>query len=100
MTHAFSLKHSGMMRHFLKGNLEPLSVMFGMQLDIFGQVVKAHVFPGFHLFVVDIGLVIALSNPDMVKFVLGKAFSDGCFIYKGVNFAHLAAHAHFFHKAA
>ena len=45
MTHAFSLKHSGMMRHFLKSDLEPLGVMLGMGFDVVFQVIEAHVFP-------------------------------------------------------
>ena len=76
------LKNSSVACHFLKGDLEPFGVMFGIQLDVFLQVGDGHVFPRGDFFGIDAGDVVALANPYMVEFVLGETLPEGALYIK------------------
>ena len=81
---------------FVKRDLKPFGVLFRMNIHVGGDVVKAHVFPCFHLVGVDDWGSVALAEPHVVEFVFGEAEADGSLIYKGEDFVHVASHTQFF----
>ena len=88
------------MCHLVEGNLEPRCVMLRVGTYVALQVVEVHIFPGSYFVGVDGGRVVAMSEEDVVEFVLGEAFSDGSLINKGIYLPQLALESHLFHQAS
>ena len=89
-----------MPQQILKRNLEPFGVTFRMLLDVAFKLGKAHVFPRCDFFIINNRCVVAVSDDDMVEFMLGETLPDRCLIDKGIGLFHVAFHAHFFHQSS
>ena len=84
----------------VEGDFKPFGIAFGMGFHVGGDGVEAHVFERGHFLGVDDRGGVGSAEPDVVELVFYETESDGCFIYKGENLVHLAAHPHLFLKAA